>query len=175
MKYIYIIVIIALLVGGYWWYSANQNETSMGDEQTESMNDTQSQAAANTEEANEGTNEAAAEGDASANADATVGASIDLNAGDAKTVDIVGTNYKFDVTEIRVKEGDTVTINLTSGNGFHDWVVDAFNASTDRVNTGENTSVTFTADKAGTYEYYCSVGNHRALGMVGKLIVEPAQ
>jgi plastocyanin len=28
------------------------------------------------------------------------------------------------------------------------------------------------ADKKGTFEYYCSVGQHRALGMKGKLVVE---
>jgi len=32
--------------------------------------------------------------------------------------------------------------------------------------------VTFVADKAGEYEFYCSVGQHRANGMVGKLIVK---
>jgi len=40
------------------------------------------------------------------------------------------------------------------------------------VTPGTPTSVTFVADKTGTFEYYCSVGNHRAQGMVGKLIVE---
>lgn len=34
------------------------------------------------------------------------------------------------------------------------------------------TSVTFVADTLGTFEYYCSVGNHRAQGMVGNLVVE---
>jgi plastocyanin len=28
------------------------------------------------------------------------------------------------------------------------------------------------ADKNGSYEYYCSVGNHRASGMVGVITVE---
>ena len=34
------------------------------------------------------------------------------------------------------------------------------------------TSVTFIADQEGSFEYYCSVGNHREEGMVGTLIVE---
>jgi len=85
---------------------------------------------------------------------------------------VSGTNFAFDVTEITVQEGDTVTINFESKDGFHDWVVDEFNASTLQVNPGTVTSVTFVADKAGEYEYYCSVGQHRQMGMVGKLIVE---
>jgi len=32
--------------------------------------------------------------------------------------------------------------------------------------------VEFTADTPGEFEYYCSVGQHRANGQVGKLIVE---
>lgn len=85
---------------------------------------------------------------------------------------VKGVNYAFDVDEIRVKEGDTVTINFESSDGFHDWVVDEFDAATAQVRPGTPTSVTFVASKAGTYEYYCSVGSHRAQGMVGNLIVE---
>lgn len=88
------------------------------------------------------------------------------------TFTISGTNFAFDVTEMRVKEGDTVTVNFESADGFHDWVVDEFNAATEKVRPGTPTSVTFVADKKGTYEYYCSVGSHRANGMVGTLIVE---
>jgi plastocyanin len=81
-------------------------------------------------------------------------------------------SYGYSENEIRVKQGDTVTINLTNSAGFHDWVVDEFAAATEKINVGETTSVTFVADKAGTFEYYCSVGSHRQLGMVGNLVVE---
>jgi len=89
-----------------------------------------------------------------------------------KTIDISGTNYTFSLEEIRVKKGDKVKIVFTSNDGFHDWTVDEFDAATSRVNTGSTASVEFVADKTGTFEYYCSVGNHRQLGMVGNLIVE---
>ena len=87
------------------------------------------------------------------------------------TIDLTGKNYSFSKKEIRVKEGDAVAINFTSESGFHDWVVDEFNARTKQVQTGNSSSVTFVADKKGTFEYYCSVGQHRANGMFGKLIV----
>lgn len=86
--------------------------------------------------------------------------------------DVSGVPFEFDVKEIKVKEGDVVTINFTTVKGLHDWVVDEFDASTEQVSDGETSSVTFVADKKGTYEYYCSVGNHRAQGMSGVLIVE---
>lgn len=89
-----------------------------------------------------------------------------------RTFAVTGSNFSFDVSELRVNVGDTVTIKFTSQNGTHDWVLDEFGARTARVGSGETTSVTFTPDRAGTFEYYCSVGSHRAMGMVGKLIVE---
>ena len=89
-----------------------------------------------------------------------------------KAFEIVSTNFEFNVKEIRVNQGDTVTVTLINNEGLHDWVLDEFNVKTAQINEGETASVTFVADKTGTFEYYCSVGEHRSLGMVGNLIVE---
>jgi plastocyanin len=91
---------------------------------------------------------------------------------ETKTFNLTGKNFEFSQKEIRVKKGDTVTVNFESTSGFHDWTVDEFNAKTQQVEVGTKTSVTFVADKAGTFEYYCSVGSHRQAGMVGTLVVE---
>lgn len=91
---------------------------------------------------------------------------------------ITGQNFKFamdgkDNPELKVKYGTRVKIDFTSTEGFHDWVVDEFNARTQQVSAGDpSASVEFIADKKGTFEYYCSVGSHRELGMKGKLVVE---
>ena len=87
-------------------------------------------------------------------------------------IDVVGIDFEYDIKQIKVKKGDTVTINFKSDKGFHDWVVDEFDAATERVNEGGTTSVTFVADKVGTFQYYCSVMSHRQMGMVGYLIIE---
>jgi plastocyanin len=89
-----------------------------------------------------------------------------------ETFNIIGKNFTFSLKEIRVKKGDNIHIVFTSEEGFHDWVVDAFKAATQRVQTGQTTEVTFVADQIGTFEYYCSVGDHKAKGMIGTLIVE---
>ena len=86
--------------------------------------------------------------------------------------EISGKNFSFTPNVIRVKKGQKMRITFSSENGLHDWVVDEFNASTIRVNTGEEATVEFTPDEVGTFEFYCSVGQHRANGMVGTLIVE---
>ena len=83
--------------------------------------------------------------------------------------------YKMDGQNnptLSVKQGDTVQIEFSSEEGLHDWVVDEFSAATKRVNPGTTTSVEFVADKKGTFEYYCSVGSHRNMGMKGNLVVE---
>lgn len=88
-------------------------------------------------------------------------------------VDITGNNYSFSESNIYVSLGDTVTINFESTEWTHDWKIDEFDAATDVVTSADGvTSVTFVVDTLGTFEYYCSVGNHRAQGMVGNLVVE---
>src|SRR3990170_605932 len=89
-----------------------------------------------------------------------------------KTFAVDASNFAFSVKEMRVKKGDTVKVTVTNKDGLHDWTLDEFNAKTKRIAAGQSETVQFVADKVGTFEYYCSVGNHRQQGMVGKLIVE---
>ncbi|MEK6860811.1 MAG: cupredoxin domain-containing protein [Nanoarchaeota archaeon] len=98
------------------------------------------------------------------------------NIDNVKTIKIDSSHLRFYIDDIEnpdivVKEGDKVKIEFSSQEGFHDWVVDAFGA-TERVSAGASTSIEFTANKIGTFEYYCSVGKHRANGMKGNFIVE---
>ena len=86
-------------------------------------------------------------------------------------INVTGENFKFMPDTITVKVGSKVKVNFESTVGFHDFVVDEFSAKTEKVNAGGKTTVEFVADKVGSFEYYCSVGEHRANGMVGKFIV----
>jgi nitrite reductase (NO-forming) len=90
----------------------------------------------------------------------------------AKEFTIVGSNYAFAPSVMSVKKGDTVKIIFKNSGGFHDLKIDEFNLATQKIKDGEEETVTFTADKTGSFEYYCSVGNHRAMGMKGILTVE---
>jgi nitrite reductase (NO-forming) len=94
-------------------------------------------------------------------------------AGQVKSFTVAAANFSFTPKEIRVKTGDTVRITLTNNSTMpHDWKVDAFSAATKVITNGQTDTIEFVANKAGTYEYYCSVGQHRQQGMVGSLIVE---
>lgn len=92
--------------------------------------------------------------------------------GNVKAFTVEGTPFKFSLTEMRVKKGDTVKVTFVNKQGFHDWVLDEFNVRTKQIQAPGTETVTFVADKAGTFEYYCSVDGHRAKGMKGNLIVE---
>lgn len=105
--------------------------------------------------------------------------SIEENIAEPKLVTFVvtGEHLRFYIDgvenpDMKVKLGDKVRVEYTGIEGFHDWKIDEFNAATKQVQPGIMTSVEFVADKKGTFEYYCSVGQHRANGMFGKFIVE---
>lgn len=89
-----------------------------------------------------------------------------------KEFSVTGSNFKFDPAEIRVKVGDTVKITFTATGMMHDFVIDELNAKTKILQPGQTETIEFVASEAGTFEYYCSVGQHRQNGMVGNLIVE---
>src|SRR3546814_15808606 len=55
---------------------------------------------------------------------------------------------------------------------MHDVAVPEFNAQSDQlVGVGSATTIVFRANKAGTFEYVCTLPGHKAAGMCGKLIV----
>lgn len=84
---------------------------------------------------------------------------------------VTGNKFSFTPSTITVEKGTVVKLTFKNIEGFHDLKLDEFNVATPQINGGEEATVTFTADKAGSFEYYCSVGNHRAMGMVGMLTV----
>jgi plastocyanin len=97
---------------------------------------------------------------------------------ETSTFVITAENFKFLMEQeesptLRVSQGDTVRIEFSSTDGFHDWVVDEFDAASSKVRPEDGmTVVEFIAVTKGAFEYYCSVGSHRSFGMVGNLIVE---
>lgn len=153
-KLLIILVLVAVLGGGY--YVMTKGQSSQEPTPTDAMT---------------------AEGDEFFEEDATESYGTEegatLDAGTVKEFTVEGTEFAFDLKTITVNKGDTVKINFTNGGKYtHDWVVDEFGARTKVINGGESDSVTFVADQVGSFEYYCSVMQHRKQGMVGQLVVE---
>jgi Plastocyanin len=96
------------------------------------------------------------------------GTSEEAKTENVKDFTVDGTSFSFAPKTMEVKVGDMVRITFINKEGFHDLVIDEFvGAKTKQLKAGESETITFVADKAGTFEYYCSVGAHRAQGMVG--------
>jgi plastocyanin len=166
------IVIVALLIilGGFYWASVQKSAPTPETTQTQTETTESTEHAESAEDdSHMDMEDTAVPGNDVGMEYPTMDIEVDAN---AKVFNVEGFNFGYNMGEIRVQEGDTVVINFKSTDGFHDWVIDEFSVATTKVRTGDTTQVTFVADKKGTFEYYCSVGSHRAEGMVGKLVVE---
>jgi plastocyanin len=96
----------------------------------------------------------------------------DVTATSTKTFTVTGSNFAFAPSALTVKKGDKVTIHFVNSGGNHDFVIDEFNAKTPVIGSGQTADVSFIADKTGTFDYYCSVDNHRQMGMQGVITVK---
>jgi plastocyanin len=88
-----------------------------------------------------------------------------------KTFNVTGQNFSFAPSTMTVNKGDRVKINFTNQAGTHDLVVEGYNVRTKVLQGGQSETIEFTANQSGTFEYYCSVGTHRQMGMKGTLKV----
>lgn len=162
MMPVVVAVVLLLLVGaGIFMFAANNRQTATTETPTTTLEDTNEP----------GENEAMTEDSSETNQDGGDEANTDA-AGTVKTFTVDASSFEFSVKEMRVKKGDTVKVVLTNTGGMHDWVLDEFDAKTRQLASGQSETIEFVADQVGTFEYYCSVGNHRQMGMVGNLIVE---
>jgi plastocyanin len=79
---------------------------------------------------------------------------------------------KFDKTELTAKAGK-VTITMDNPSDIpHAIEIEGNGVEEEGETVGKGEKSIATADlKAGTYDFYCPVGNHRGAGMEGKLTV----
>jgi plastocyanin len=84
-----------------------------------------------------------------------------------QTLDVSSVDFDFELASTDLAAGE-YTIELTNdGSATHDLVVERDGedvAETEDVGPGQSSSVTVTLDP-GEYVFYCSIGNHRAMGM----------
>ena len=142
-----IIALLAVLgIGGYFVY-ANTKNNGMAPQGTAQVTGAPTQAPAGTD--NAGTSEE-----------------------NVKMIEVEAGGFYFKPNELRVKKGEKVKLTLKSVELMHDFVVDELGIKVPVTTDGNSSTVEFTADKAGSFQYYCSVGNHRKNGQVGTLVVE---
>ncbi|TSD06173.1 MAG: plastocyanin [Parcubacteria group bacterium Greene0714_7] len=151
-KPIIIFAVVLLLALGSWYYFSQKSSTdSLETTETQVTGDTPSLPAGGMET-----------GELSAS---------DTTAPEVKEFTIASDHFSFVPNSMQVKKGDRVKITFSNPAGTHDFKIDEFSVATAKLSAGQNATVEFVADKAGAFEYYCSVGNHRAMGMWGTLVV----
>ena len=91
---------------------------------------------------------------------------------DVVEISMTARNWEFEPREIRVKQGQRVRITVTAEDVAHGVGIQGYTENV-RLNAGETKTLEFTADKPGTFTYYCNVPcgtGHR--DMRGTLYVE---
>ena len=87
-------------------------------------------------------------------------------------ITVTASSYQFDPAVITVKKVDKVRLIVTATDRRHGINIDGYDID-QTLKPGEPTTIEFTADKAGTFEFkcsvYCGMGHQK---MKGKLIVE---
>ncbi len=91
---------------------------------------------------------------------------------EVKIINVEAGSFYYKPNEIRVKKGQKVKIVMKSVSMMHDFVIDELDVRMPVTKNGETGEVEFTPTQVGEFEYYCSVGQHRANGQVGKIIIE---
>jgi plastocyanin len=164
--WITVIIIIILVIIGIWAFAMRGNNSSSVSNSTDTTGTVNTDTSATPDETG-ATDQGSGTG---------VGAGVDVNAGvttgATKTFTVTGSNFTFTPKALSVNKGDTVKITFKNANGFHDFNIDEFNVHSSKIQGGQEETVTFVASKTGSFQYYCSVGNHRAMGMWGTLTVK---
>lgn len=164
---VWVLVIAVLLGGGAGWYYMKNNARNTEDISVlDADGDT------------DGDENVDMSQNATTTASSTPTASEGVLVGNTREFTVEGKNFSFTPSTIKVKKGERVKITFKNVSGFHDFRIDAFGTNkatgvgTARFQGPKEESFEFTADTTGSFEYYCSVGTHRAMGMKGILVVE---
>ncbi len=170
--YLVIGAVILLLLGGAMVYSQNQNK--MQGATTETTQESPMTDTTGAMEADQDTGMMDEEDAMMLDSTSTPSAQDAMMAedGEVRTITVEAGAFYFKPETITVKKGEKVKIVMTSKDMMHDFIIDELNVKLPITQSGETNTVEFTPTTAGTFEYYCSVGQHRANGQVGTIIVQ---
>lgn len=89
---------------------------------------------------------------------------------EVREITVEGDEFSFSPQTISLIAGEKVRLTFrNTGNTSHNLTIEGTDIATKTVSSRGSDVIEFTAPETGTYTFYCSVGNHRALGMEGEL------
>jgi plastocyanin len=154
-----LLVALVILGGGYYWYTSQQAPAMNIDVSMDDMDGMDMPTPPTTPTPSPSTSTA------------TSTPATGTPKGAVKEFTVTGKNFSFAPATMAVKQGDRVRITFVNDSGTHDLRVDGYNVGTKVIQGGASETFEFVADKTGSFEYYCSVGQHRQMGMKGTLTV----
>jgi plastocyanin len=86
---------------------------------------------------------------------------------EAEAITATEADFSISLDEDTLKAGTYAITVVNKGNATHDLAVEedgTTKAASDKIGPGESTTLTVDLD-AGEYVFFCSIGNHRAMGM----------
>lgn len=160
---LFALISVAIIGAGIYFAVQSGDEqaatTEVSDSEANQVDNTDSTAGENNSDSNEEESEVATDTESDTSVE-TVEYDIDMS------------NYDFSPARMEARAGGTLVINLTNSQGTHDLVIDELDIAS-RVlapSQSETLVIEIPEDAAGeSYQFYCSIGNHRALGMEGVL------
>jgi nitrite reductase (NO-forming) len=149
MKYLLpVLVLVVIAAGGYWWYTMSYPAS-----------------------VSPATNAPVTTVAPDAATSPATGA--EAPAGTTKSLTVSASEFAFSPSTLSVSKGDTVNITFTNTGKYpHNFTISELNVASKTIQPGQSDTVTFTADKAGSFQYICSVPTHKDKGMVGTLTVQ---
>lgn len=160
-SYIFILVLVLAILGIIFFNSKHDKAEDMMEVGSNEMHDMHEM----------DDTKAGVSNDAGSTAQVEVSTGVSIG-NNIKEFTVVAGNFTFTPNVMTVNKGDTVKIIFKNNQGFHDFVIDEFGVKSEQGQGPFEETLTFVADQAGSFEYYCSVGTHRQMGMVGTLIVK---
>jgi uncharacterized cupredoxin-like copper-binding protein len=113
------------------------------------------------------------DGDMAATTPETTGAAGATGGGE--TVDVTMTDFKFDPKDPTVKPGEVTFDVVNDGETLHNMEVEGPSGEAELpedLQPGDSGSFKVDLSEPGKYRFYCPVGNHEQLGMVGEVTVQ---
>lgn len=99
--------------------------------------------------------------------------SLNQSATPTKEIEIVANEYSFTPNLLTVQKGDKISISLRNAGAItHSLFIEGYNVGISAVAPGKSATLSFTADKSGTFAFYCNIDGHRDLGMQGTLEIK---
>lgn len=91
---------------------------------------------------------------------------------DNARITVVGNEFQFSPHAIHVEKGQQVTVVFRNEGALsHNLTIPNLRVHTETVQSGGTDTIEFTAKKAGTYPFFCSVPGHKQAGMTGEVNV----